>query len=379
MFEKLDAYLDSFLDMGIPGFDTVVYKDGVCVYRRTRGYSDLENRIPMNGRERYNIYSCSKTITAAAALQLFEKGLFRLSDRLADYMPEFAEMKVKTPDGETAAAKNPITVEHLFTMTAGFHYDEDTPGLLAAKRETNGACPTREVMKYLARDPLLFEPGTRWHYSFCHDVLAALIEVISGVRFSEYVKKNIFDPLGMTNSTFNLPEKELDTLCAQYKFTGTPRKPIKDEKRLLLCNLGSKYESGGAGAISTVDDYMKFLEALRVGDVILARETIDLMTADHLNDATRKDYWYPNYGYGLGVRCPKAPFTTDFGWSGAAGAYHMVDRERGVTAYHAQHTLNSPNSAKRRELAKVITECIFGGRTDAVTSTAAESTLEKYQ
>lgn len=359
MFEKLDEYLDSFLDMGIPGYDTVVYKDGACVYRRTMGYSDLEKKLPMTGHERYNVYSCSKTVTSVAALQLFEKRLFSLSDRLADYMPEFANMTVKTPDGEIAEAKNPILIEHLFTMTAGFSYDIDRPWVEEAKRETNGLCPTRETIKYLAREPLTFEPGTDWLYSLCVDVLAALVEVISGERFGEYVKKNIFDPLGMSMSTFSLPESELDTICTQYNFTGIPRKPKAIGKGIYLFKLGSEYESGGAGMISTVEDFMKFNEALRAGDVILSKETTDLMSSDKLNDVTRKNYLYSDYGYGLGVRCPKAPFTSDFGWSGAAGAYHMIDRERGVTAYHAQHTLNSPNSAKRRALAKVITECIL--------------------
>ena len=124
-------------------------------------------------------------------------------------------------------------------------------------------------MRYLAREPLSFEPGSDWQYSFCHDVLAVFVEVISGERFGIYVKKNIFDVLGMNDSTFLLPEDELDTLCTQYRFSGIPRKAKAIDKNIMLYKLGSMYESGGAGCISTVDDYMKFLEALRVGDVIL--------------------------------------------------------------------------------------------------------------
>ena len=370
MFKKLDEYLDSFLDMGIPAYDTVVYKDGVRIYRRTRGCI---------GNERYNTYSCSKPITAVAALQLWEKGLYQLSDKLSDYMPEFADMVIKNADGSITQAKNPITVEHLFTMTAGFSYEVGTPELVRGYNETNRLCPTREMMKYLAREPLLFEPGTEWNYSFCHDVLASLVEVISGERFSEYVRKNIFEPLGMAKSTFNLPETELDTLCTQYNFTGIPRKAKEISKNIFLYKFGPMYEAGGAGLISTVDDMMKFLEALRVGNVILKSETVDLMCRDRLNEATRKKYWYQNYGYGLGVRCPKEPYTSDFGWSGAAGSYMMIDRKNGITAYHAQHTINSPNSAARRALAKVITECVLGTSTENQSDNADEKTLEKYQ
>lgn len=379
MFSKLDAYLDAFLDMGVPGYDTVIYRNGTCIYRRTKGYSDLENKIPMNGRERYNIYSCSKPITAVAAMQLYEKGLFKLSDKLSDYLPEFEHMTVLRPDGTVTPAENPILVEHIFTMTAGFSYDTASPHLQQAKSETDGNCPTREVMKYLAREPLKFEPGTDWQYSLCIDVLAALVEVLSGERFGDYVKKNIFDPLGMHRSTFMLPEEELDTLCTQYAFTGIPRVARPIDKHIRSYKLGSMYESGGAGGISTVDDYMKFLEALRVGNVILKNETIDLMCEDRLTDLTRRNYWYTNYGYGLGVRSPMAGVSNDFGWGGAAGAYLMIDRANGITAYHAQHTLNSPNSAQRRALAQVITECILGGERARSVDTAGESTLQQYQ
>ncbi len=370
MFKKLDEFLDSILDMGIPGYDTVIYKDGKRIYRRTRGYF---------GKERFNIYSCSKPITAVAALQLWEKGLYGLSDKLSDYMPEFADMMVKNADGTLTPAKNPITIEHLFTMTAGFSYEVGTPELIRGYNETNGLCPTREMMKYLAREPLLFEPGTAWNYSYCHDVLAAFVEVISGVRFAEYVRMNIFEPLGMKDSTFNLPESELDTLCTQYNFTGIPRKAKEISKNVYMYKFGPLYEAGGASAVSTVDDMIKFLEALRVGDVILKSDTIDFMCIDRLTEQTRTNYWYPNYGYGLGVRCPKEPFSTDFGWSGAAGSYMIVDRVNGITAYHAQHTLNSPNSAERRALAGIITECIMGKSTEKADARESENMLEKYQ
>ena len=107
MFEKTKAFCDSFLDMGVPGFDLAVYKGGECVLRYMNGYSDLENKVKMNGKERYNIYSCSKVITCTAALQLWEKGLFSLEDKLSDYMPEFKEMTVRTDDG-IKKAENPI-------------------------------------------------------------------------------------------------------------------------------------------------------------------------------------------------------------------------------------------------------------------------------
>ena len=156
MFEKIKSFLDSFLDLGLPGFDFSVYKDGKPALRYMNGYSDLENKIPVNGKERYNIYSCSKVITCVSLMQLWEKGLFSLEDRLADYMPEFAEMNIKTEDGVRKAEK-PILIKHLFEMTAGFSYNGLSENMMKARQETGGRCPTRETMKYLAKDPLLFE------------------------------------------------------------------------------------------------------------------------------------------------------------------------------------------------------------------------------
>ena len=117
MFEKTKKFCDSFLEMGVPGFDLVVYKGGKCILRYMNGYSDLENKVKMQGNERYNIYSCSKVITCTAALQLWEKGLFSLDDKLSDYMPEFTEMMVRTEQG-VKKAENPILIKHLFEMTA---------------------------------------------------------------------------------------------------------------------------------------------------------------------------------------------------------------------------------------------------------------------
>lgn len=340
MFEKTKAFCDSFLELGVPGFDLAVYQDGKCILRHINGYSDLENKVKMNGSERYNIYSCSKVITCVAAMQLWEKGLFSLEDKLSDYMPEFAEITVKTDDG-IKKAENPILIRHLFEMTAGFSYNCRSPQIITALSETNGKCPTREMMKYLAKESLLFEPGDRWEYSLCHDVLAALVEVISGEKFEIYVKKNIFEVAGMGRSTFMLPEDELNTLAEQYRFENG--RAVNVGKSIVPYKLGSEYASGGAGCISTVDDYIKFLEALRTYK-LLKSETLKLMMTDRLTDLQKRTYWSSStHGYGLGVRCPMGDKRyVDFGWGGAACAYLAVDVENKISLYFGAHLLSSP-------------------------------------
>ena len=365
MFEKTKAFCDSFLELGVPGFDFAVYQDGKCILRHMNGYSDLENEVKMNGSERYNIYSCSKVITCVAAMQLWEKGVFSLEDKLSDYMPEFKEMTVKTDDG-LQKAENPILIRHLFEMTAGFSYKCHSPQLMKAVSETDGKCPTRETMKYLAKEPLLFEAGDRWEYSLCHDVLAALVEVISREKFETYVKKNVFDVAGMSRSTFMLPENELDTIAAQYRYENGFARNIG--KSIVSFKLGSEYASGGAGCISTVDDYISFLEALRTHK-LLKPETLKLMMTDRLTEWQKRTYdVQATHGYGLGVRCPKGDQRyVDFGWGGAACAYLAVDVENKLSLYFGAHVLSSRAQELRTKLYRFVrAELINQGELDGL-------------
>lgn len=360
MFEKTKKFCNSFLELGVPGFDLAVYKDGECILRYANGYSDPDKKIPMQGNERYNIYSCSKPITCTAALQLWEKGLYSLEDKLSDYMPEFAEMTVQTEEGIKKAEK-PILIKHLFEMTAGFSYNTASPQIKKCQTETDGRCDTRTLMKYLAKEPLLFEPGERWNYSLCHDVLAAFVEVVSGERFEVYVKEHIFDVLGMKDSTFMLPEDEIDTIAEQYRFIDG--KPVNVGKHICNYKLGSAYASGGAGGISTVDDYMKFLEGLRT-HVLLKPETLKLMTTHRLSEEQNRTYWTSDtHGYGLGVRCPKGiGHNTDFGWGGAASAYLAIDLENAISVYFGAHLLSSPAQGVRFMVFRMVRAELFGNQ-----------------
>ena len=177
--ETLD-FLHHFESLGIPLIDCMVYQHGNCVFRYQSGYSDEACRKPVDGTERYNIYSCSKVITCTAALQLVEQDLIRLEDPVYEYLPEFRNLTKKNKDGKLEEVRTPMTIRHLFTMTAGLTYNLKSENLLRGIAETSGRMPTREAMKYLALDPLVFEPGSGWNYSLGHDVLAAVVEVVSG-------------------------------------------------------------------------------------------------------------------------------------------------------------------------------------------------------
>ena len=354
MFDNLTQVFDSYLAMGVPGYDVTLCHRGKCIYRRQAGYADVERRILVRGDERYNLYSCSKPVTVTAAMMLYEKGLFQLDDPLSAYLPEFEHMTVRTQDG-VVPARTPITLRHLFTMQAGFNYDVHAPALEQARRDTDGRCPTREAIGYLARQPLDFEPGTRYGYSLCHDVLAAVVEVITGERYEDYVRRAIFAPLGMARSSFLIDDTERAALTTQYRYD-PQRGCAVDCGKGNPYQLGSQYAAGGAGLVSTAEDYIRFLEALRTDALFERPETLKLMITDQLSDSSRKTYGFnAHHGYGLGLRCPyKGMKATDFGWDGAAGAFALVDRTHEITLFYVQHLLDSPHFAKRFDMLGVL-------------------------
>lgn len=363
MFDKLTEMLDSFIGNGTPGYDVAIYRYGECIFRRTEGYSDMENKIPMNGSELYYVYSCSKMITVTAALQLWEKGLFDLDDEVSKYVPEFKTMYVKCEDGGKREAKTPITIRHLFTMTAGFSYVFlKNPGIVKLREETGGRCPTKEFAKYVAAETTLeYEPGTKWNYSICHDILASLVEIWSGERFGDYVRKNIFDVAGMTDSSFYIAPEDYHKLCPQYRYDFGTHTMSRTEPTNCY-DIGPEFESGGAGCVTTLDDMIKFGEALRTGK-LLCDETYDMMSTNQIAHC-QDTFWVERYTYGLGVRCGKGnDGITDIGWGGAAGAGLWVDRTLGLTVYYAQHVLNSPIVKRRNELIFLIKEDLGIGET----------------
>ena len=382
-FEYMKNFMNSLTEWIIPGNSVVIYKDGKKVFEYSSGYSDLGKKIKKTGEEQLYIYSCSKVATVTAALQLYEQGKFLLSDPLYEYLPEFKKMYVKDGD-RIKAAENPITIRDLFTMTAGLSYATNTPAFEKARKLTDGKMDTRTVIKCLAEEPLLFEPGARWNYSLCHDVLAVLAEVVSGMRFSEYMKKHIFEPLDMNNSYYHTPNDVI--ISPQYIYEIQDTKNIVElqqkehtsgvVKRAYGNELvfGENYDSGGAGIITTVDDYAKFAAALANSGTglnnnrILSSATVKLMKTNQLNEAQRKTMnWrrLRGYGYGLGVRTliDKAESGSnssigEIGWGGAAGATIIADTEEKVALFYAHHMLNPQEEYYQPRLRNVLYSCL---------------------
>lgn len=359
-FTRLQDYMDRLVkEYNVPGVDCIVYKEHEQVFRYFNGKSDIENNKPMQGNELYIIFSMTKMLTCTCALQLFEQGKFLMSDPISKYLPEFTKMKISDEglNNDKAAAittgsdagsydtvqeigyaKNPITFKDLFTMGAGLDYNLNADYIKNAISKEKKT--TRELVGAISNTVLGFEPGTHFRYSLCHDVLGALIEVISGQKFGDYMQKNLFEPLGMTDTFFGIPkDKERLSRMAGLYFYNSERMP---EKAPLECayNFTDEYQSGGAGLVSSAHDYALFLDALanggtgKSGNRILSSATVDLMRTNHLTGKQCEDFeeLRKGYSYGLGVRThidksrsgSLSPIG-EFGWDGAAGAFSMVD------------------------------------------------------
>ena len=285
----------------------------------------------------YLAYSLTKPVTCVLALKLLERGKIGLDDRLSDYIPEFKNPKVaetlSTGEKRVRSAKREIELRDLFTMTAGFSYD------LSALRDDS----TLNVAKTLAQRPLLFDPGEHWEYGLSHDVLGAVIEAVSGERLAELMRKELFIPLNMTRTRF-LSQGE-QGIAPLYSAKTFERLPL--DRRFAP---GNRYDSGGAGLVTSLEDYSEFCAAL-VGGRIISSCTLELMTRDFLTDKTRPDFNWPQtrgYGYGLGVRTlvdvTKAGSLSpvgEFGWGGISGAYSLMDRSRRLSAVFMTHTLGA--------------------------------------
>lgn len=375
-FKPLASFIDRVTSWRIPWAEVMVIHQNDTVFHYRNGYANLEEKTPITDGAIFNLYSMTKIMTCVAALQLVERGHMLLSDPVSDYLPEFAEMNVKKvmPNGEVRLEKatRAITVRDLFTMTAGFSYDVGAPSIKEAVQSTDGKLPTREFAKALAKEPLLFEPGTHWNYSMCHDVLGALIEVVSGRRFGTYLQEEITGPLGMNDTAFDLNDEQQSRLIPQYAYNDELEKAIRMDGNGF--RVGTELESGGAGLLSTVRDYALFLNALTghgtspEGVRILSQASVELMRTDHLNEMTRPDYSWDHiggYGFGLGVRTHISKSESgslsphgEFGWSGAAGCMAIIDPDSGLTVMYAQHLLNSQEPYIQRRLRNVVYSCL---------------------
>lgn len=340
--KSLVQFLEEREELDVLGNSLLVYHKGEEIFRHYTG--------EVNKDTIFRVYSMTKVITVTAALQLMEMGKFTMDDPVSKFLPEFANMTVWDEEKKEAVpAKNELKMRHLFSMSAGITYEGDSCETERQYRkmhqelaEQNPHYTTQDFIRMLPKAPLAFEPGTHWRYSLCHDVIGAVIEVISGQTFGEYLHDHIFAPLGMEHTFFRCPAEYRDRLAGKKQLEGGFEDDMYAED--------ARYESGGGGILSTIDDYMRFAKTLTMGGTsedgvrILGRKTIDLLRSDQLNEEQKKDFnWdYLNgYSYGMGVRTLVDPAKAgipgsvgEFGWCGVMGTWVLMDPEEELTVVY---------------------------------------------
>ncbi len=382
--DRLSLALESYVDQGrLAGAVTIVVRQGKIAYREGIGYRDVDAQAPMPSDGIFRIASQSKALASVGVMILQEEGKLLITDPVGKYLPAFAETMVAEPNGEggydVVPARRPITIRDLLTHTAGISYGM---GLLANRGAAADAWeeagitgwyfadrdePVGDTMARLAKLPMDAHPGERWIYGYNTDILGAMIEKISGQTLGAFLKERLFDPLGMTDTHFFLPENKLGRLATVYSSVdgGSSFERAPDPGHMVgqghYVNGPRKAFSAGAGVLSTATDYATFLQMMLNGGElngtrILSRKTVESMVSDHLGDIPFRG----GQGFGLGFSITHDPAASglpgsvgEFAW---AGAYHSVywadPKEEMVVVYLTQiiPAINLDDQQKVRSL-----------------------------
>ena len=359
--ERITTFMNDKVEDGtMVGGMGLIARNGKVIYQQTYGMADREAERVMEDDAIFRIFSMTKPVTSVALMMLYEEGKFRLSDPIAWYMPEFANLEVAMSTantssesdgtqsrtvgegdqslvGQTRKPTRQPTIRDILTHTAGFTYgifgNTEVDKLYMQEQLAWGNRDLQEWSKLLAEMPLQYDPGTRWHYSVSVDLQGRLVEVLSGMKFSEFLKQRLFNPLDMIDTGFVVPADSVSRLAQIYKPAGA----VLDPERLTESSFGkglvpaspeesaqylygSKFESGGGGLVSTTRDYLRFCQMLLNGGSldgkrILSPKTIELMTGNHLGDIELAR----GRGFGLGFGIVLDP--SDMGTIGSAGTY----------------------------------------------------------
>jgi len=347
--ERIGVGMRRLIDAGkIPGTVTLVARRGKVVHFEAHGQRNVEAGLPMERDTIFRLYSQTKPVTGAALMMLFEEGHFLMTDPVAKYLPEFADMRVYVgeEDGEivTEPARD-MTIGQLATHTAGLTY-EFIPGPVGEMYTSSGVAgsageaPHGDLAgwtKALAELPLIAQPGTEWHYSVGMDVLGRLVEVVSGMSFGEFLHTRLFEPLDMRDTGFHVPADKADRLVAMVART--------DDGLVSAGSPGNdpflrppEWFSGGGGLVSTARDYFRFSQMLLNegeldGTRLLEPETVRLMTRNHLPDElTPISGGVDDRGFGLGFAVALTDGAGSYSWSGIANTYFWVDPANEIVA-----------------------------------------------
>lgn len=356
--QRITSALQAYVDSGkLAGIIAVVARHGKVAYLDSVGFMDIELRKPMRTDAVFRIYSMTKPVTAAAVMQLYERGKLRLDDPVSKYIPAFARVQVYS-GGHAAnptlrGPDKPVTIEHLLTHTAGLTYGffGNSP-VDSIYRRANLLRPSQTIKDFadtIARLPLLFSPGSAWNYSMAMDVLGRVVEVVSGKSFDHYLEDEILDPLGMHETAFHATPPMDGRITTLYSRGSNGR--LRPDRELLspYYTAEGKIFSGGGGLLSTVWDYLRFTQMLLSGGElggrrVLKQETVALMMQNHIPQSLIPIKlpgfdWPPGrcgFGYGGAVRVDSVGTFPGsqviYRWAGAATTFFWIDSKADLVA-----------------------------------------------
>jgi CubicO group peptidase (beta-lactamase class C family) len=378
-----------YVDPGkIAGCQITVVRGGHVAYERSLGLMDRERAIPMAEDAIFRIYSMTKPIASVALMQLYERGQFQLLDPVYRYIPEWRTHQVGEvqDDGSVQLVRpeRPMNMRDVLMHTTGL------PGALfpgnpiddafAKARAAQGGQQTLEsVTALLAEHPLKFHPGTHWNYGLSTDIVGRLVEILSGVPFDEYLRRELFEPLGMVDTGFFVPEASLPRLAACYEYRPANSPRLMDGPFANGFAHPRAYLSGAGGLVSTTHDYVAFCQMLANGGHldgrrVLGRKTLELMTVNHLpGGATLQDMavggfgeaGFEGVGFGLGFAVGLGPAATtmagsagDFYWGGAASTAFWVDPAEDLFAVFMTQLFPSIAYPFRAQLRALVNQAI---------------------
>ena len=357
------------------GISVLVRRDGQDVLYATAGYADRESGSPVRRDSIFRLYSQSKPITAAAAMLLMEHGVIDLMDPVEKYLPGFRNQKVWTVQGLVPVIR-PVQILDLLGMTAGLCYpDADAPGQAVARLfeenqeaiRAGGGMTTAELCNRLGQCPLSFQPGTHFRYSTCADVLGGVIEAADGRPFAQFLKEELFEPLGMKDTAFYA--KDAYRLVTCYRRVPGDLEPFHG---LHLCvgdySREPAFASGGAGLVSTLDDYAAFAEMLMNGGSyhgrqILTPSSVRYMTQPQLGPGPQADFWdsLSGFSYGKLMRVCVEPgryagmaTLGEYGWDGWLGSYFANLPAEGLTILSMQNTTDTGTCSTMRKVRNLL-------------------------
>ncbi len=371
---KIDHLTKRYIDEGkLAGTITLVARQGRIAHLQCQGKMDIEADKDMSDDTIFRIYSMSKPITSTALMMLYEDGNFQLDDPVSRYIPRFKDLKVYAESGNVATDRE-MTIRDLLTHTSGLTYGfmRDTPvDAIYRDQQVEESSDLEEMIEKLSDIPLLFTPGSRWSYSVATDVCGYLVQKISDTPFDEFLCEQIFEPLGMDDTDFHVPEEKVHRLAANYEHTDDDGMRLVDSPESSIYLKKRGLHSGGGGLVSTIHDYFRFGQMLLnkgefEGVRILGRKTLELMTSNHLpnngdltsmGQAVFSETPYDGIGFGLGFSVMLNPATAqilgspgEFAWGGAASTYFWADPEEDMLVILLTQLLPSSSYPIRREL-----------------------------